>query len=211
MDNKITYLKQILDCLNNPNQESLDLSMNDVHHDGVFSLVIKGTEFGKLTRIFIAHKKIKPFAVQLHTHRYDLKILTISGNIKHHLAQRNEPSTQAVSLSGFNYKSPLNGGSGLSYLGETIVELSEYNLPIGSAIQLNHNDFHTMSCSKNSIWIVEEQGFVCESSMVLGVPFITEGLYRKPSSFQINDNVQLVIRKIRLLLSDYKDLQNSQR
>ena len=182
--------------------------MNDVHHVGIFSLVIKGTEFGKLTRVFIADTKLLPYEVQLHTHRYPIRLTTIKGNIRHFVAVKSDDIDEGiVSLSEFNYKSPLNGGEGLSYVKETGVIIKDYNLPVTSSIYLNENDFHTMSCNKGSMWIVEEQGFRVDSSKVLGVPFITKELYNPPGSFQINDKCQLVMKEIKKLILDFELVQ----
>jgi len=171
---KQEFLQMISGLLKNPNQKSLMLSMNEVHHKGLFSLVIDGTEFGKLTRVFIAHNKIKPFDVQLHSHRYPIRLTAIKGQIRHFVALRsNRLGGDTVSLSEFDYKSPLNGGKGLTYLQETDVVIKDYSLPIGATLNMDEQDIHTVSCSKGSIWIVEEQGFKTESSKVLGVPFIT--------------------------------------
>jgi hypothetical protein len=201
---KQEFLKKIFDLLKNPNQESLKLSMNDVHHKGLFSLVIDGSEFGNLTRVFIADEKIKPFEVQLHSHRYPIRLTTIKGQIKHVVAFRSEiVDCHTVSLSEFDYKSPLNGGKGLSYLKETNVIIKDYVLPIGATLEMDEKEIHTVSCSKGSIWIVEELGFKVDSSKVLGVPFITEGLYKEPKSFQINDNHQLVKKEVAKILLDY--------
>jgi hypothetical protein len=60
--------------------------------------------------------------------------------------------------------------------------------------------------NKNAIWIVEEQGFKVDSSRVLGIPFATTGLYNPPSSFQINDNYQLLTREIKKSLIEYQCL-----
>jgi hypothetical protein len=204
---KQEFLQNISDLLKNTNPEILKLSMNDVHSKGLFSLVIGGTEFGNLTRVFIADEKLKPFQVQLHTHRYPIRLTTIKGNIQHFVAFRSELiDCHTVELSEFDYKSPLNGGKGLSYLKETNVIIKDYNLPIGSTLQMTASEFHTVACSKGSIWIVEEQGFEVESSKVLGVPFITEELYNEPKSFQINDKHQLVKKEITKLLIDYQSV-----
>jgi len=202
---KQDFIKRIYDLLKNTNQESLKLSMNDVHHKGLFSLVIDGTEFGKLTRVFIADEKLKPYQVQLHTHRYPIRLTTIKGDVKHVVAYRSEiVDCHTVELSEFNYKSPLNGGDGLKYLKETNVIIKDYSLPIGATLQMTSDEFHTVACSKGSIWIVEELGFEKESSKVLGVPFITEGLYTEPKSFQVNDKHQIVKREITKILLDYE-------
>ena len=203
--NKLEYLKKLYGYLKNPNRDSLKLSMRDTHHKGVFSLVISGTEFGRLTRVFIANKKIKPFKVQLHNHRYPLRITVIKGEITHHLANYlSESSFGSISLSEFSYTSPLNGGNGLKYNKEVIINIQSHLLPIGSTIDLAQSDIHTMSCSKGSIWIVEELGFASESSTVLGVPFTLDGLYKEAKPFQINDNIQLVAKEIKKLTLHYE-------
>ena len=194
--------QKVLDKLQNPNNDSLEMSINHCHARGMFSLVVDGKEHGKLLRVFIAGKKLKPFDVQLHTHRYPVRITTIKGDITHHRAKYDHNGE--VCLSAFEYNSFLNGGSGLSYLGESRVTCSEYKLPIGSSVELGTSDYHTMSCTKNSMWIVEELGFETKQSKVLGVPFVLEGLYSDPAMFQINDKCQTVIRELKRILENYR-------
>ncbi len=202
---KLEFLKQISVCMKNPNLESLNLSMADTHHKGIFSLVISGTEFGKLTRVFISDSNLQPYEVQLHTHRYPIRLTTIKGNIHHFVAFRSQiVDLHTVELSEFNYNSPLNGGNGLSYIGETNVIIKDYNLPIGSTIVIDENQFHTVACDSGSIWIVEELGFKNDFSRVLGVPFVTDGLYNSPASFQTNDKFQIVQKEIKKLILDYE-------
>lgn len=204
-------LEHFFNLIKNPDPESLKISMADTHYPGLFSLVIDGTEYGKLTRAFISDKKIRPYDIQLHSHRYPIKLTVLSGNVKHYVALRTKfTDLHTVNLSEFEYRSPLNGGSGLKYLKETKVIIKDYSLPIGSTSEMTENDIHTVSCSAGSIWIVEEQGFKNEDSRVLGVPFITEGLYNSPGSFQINDKVQQVRKALKTILIDYDivDLKN---
>ena len=202
---KIEFLKHIQILLKNPKKESLELSMKDVHHKGLFSLVIGGNKFGNLTRVFIADESIKPFEVQLHSHRYPIRLTTIKGQIKHIVAFRSETRDfNTISLSEFDYKSPLNGGKGLNYLKETNVIIKDYILPIGATLEMDEKEIHTVSCSKGSIWIVEELGFKVNSSKVLGVPFITEELYNKALPFQINDKHQLVKKQVAKMILDYE-------
>ncbi|QEL01613.1 hypothetical protein FKG96_12605 [Olivibacter sp. LS-1] len=202
MDKLINILSSINDLLCNPKRESLDLSLNNVHGKGVFSLVIGGTEFGRLTRVFIAKKKLKPYDVQLHTHRYPIRLTVIKGNITHHMAH---PGGEII-LPLFKYFSPLNGGTGLSELESLPVDVKSYKMPIGSIVRLSIAAFHTMSCSKGSIWIVEELGFETDQSFVLGVPFITDNLYTKPEMFQVNDHLQLVKREVKRILNAFKEI-----
>lgn len=206
----IEFLKKIYGLLKNPNLESLNMSLADVHGEKIFSLVIDGTEPGTLTRIFIADRKLKPFEVQLHTHRYPIELTVLKGNIRHFVAIRNSESETRVHLPQFKYQSPLNGGSGLSYLGTGSFEIKDYALPVGSTLQMTENDFHTMAVSKGSIWLVQEKGFAKDTSLVLGVPFITEGLYNKPGQFQINDKVQAVLKVVKLLILDFEAVGNTE-
>lgn len=185
----------------------LQLSLQDVHAKGLFSLVMHGTTPGELIRAFVSSVELKPYEVQLHTHRYPIRLTVLKGQVKHHLATI-EPfmSEETLSLSLFKYKSFLNGGSGLKYKDEVNVKINEHVLPVGSIVNLGTKDFHTMSCSPGSIWIVEELGFEKKSSKVIGVPFITEELYNKPEMFQINDNCQLVLKQLNKLIRDYEEV-----
>lgn len=202
---KLEFLKKVYGFLKNPNIESLNLSMADTHHNGLFSLVINGNEFGRLTRVFISDVELLPYEVQLHTHRYPIKLTVIKGLLKQHIAELEPHDYEgSINISMFNYKSPLNGGKGLSYVEEVNALLTEFYLPIGATINMGTNEFHTISCNKGSIWIVEEKGFELDSSRVLGVPFITEGLYNPPSPFQVNDKCQLVAKEIKKLILDYE-------
>jgi len=202
---KIDFLKLIYGYLQYPNQESVALSLADTHHVGIFSLVINGTEPGELTRVFIADQKLTPYEVQLHSHRYPLRITAIKGDIKHYVALPTEiRDHHTVELSEFEYKSPLNGGSGLKYLKESLYIIKDYSLPIGATIEMDETAIHTMSCSQGSIWIVEEQGFKVDCSKVLGVPFITDGLYNEPKMFQTVDKFQLLKKEIKKLILSYE-------
>jgi hypothetical protein len=200
------FLNDIYQTVKKPNQKSLALSMREVHAKGIFSLVIKGTEFGKLTRIFIVDKEIKPFDVQYHTHRYPIRITVLKGNITHHTAEKVKEfaSQDVVSISEYEYRSVLNGGDGLKYKTEVNIKTNEYKLPIGSQINLGSEDYHTMSCSKGSIWIVEEKGYDKDFSHVLGVPFVTDDFYLKPPPMQVADKCKVVSKTIQDLLTRYE-------
>jgi hypothetical protein len=200
-----THLKDLYKYFQTPDKEALKKSLRDVHHEGIFSLVFSGTENGKLKRVFISDVKLKPFEVQLHSHRYPLRITVLKGDVKHYIAERTKSKT-GVTMSTFIYKSPLNGGSGLSYFEDDKFNIIEHQLPVGSVIELSNLDIHTMSCSKGSIWVVEEMGFKDDSSIVVGVPFITEDLYKEPLQYQTNDNFQLVKKTLKKLINHYDNV-----
>lgn len=200
------YLEKIYSLLKLPNQDSINLSMADTHHPDIFSLVIDGTEFGKLTRVFISGCKLRPFDVQLHTHRYPIRLTVIKGTVMQITATEAPEAVDTVTLSKYSYKSPLNGGDGLAYVGETDVLIQQHYTPVGGSIYMGVDDFHTMACSKGSMWIVEEGGFKNDSSLVLGVPFVTDGLYNAPKPFQLNDKIQLVAKEVKKILNDYKSV-----
>lgn len=195
---------QAYEMMKNPDQDALNKSLNDVHLKGVFSLVIGGTENGLLTRVFIATQKIKPFDIQFHSHRYNLTIGVIHGNFKHHVALEDLTpsfySGESVHMNSYEYRSPLNGWNGLIKTGSSCYALQSYNIPIGGELFLPHDLIHSVSVSKGTMWIVQEHGFVDDSSTVLGIPFITEGLYNEPKQYQVNDMYQLVFEKLKKLV-----------
>ncbi len=204
MDSNFKYLKAFEAKLLKP--KSIDMSLNNVHCKGLFSLVIDGFEHGKLLRVFIAHKKIKAGQIQYHSHRYPIKLTVLSGEVVNHVATQNDGVTDkgnVVGMDVFKYQSPLNHGNGLSFEDSAYFDLTENTVPKGCSIHMNSSEIHTVSCSKGSIWIVEEQGFQKDSSVVLGVPFTTKDLYQKPEQFQINSNWQLVRNQLDQILNSY--------
>jgi hypothetical protein len=195
------FYEKILTHLKTVDPETLKMSMDNVHAKGMFSLVIHGKEHGSLTRVFIATKKIKPFDVQLHSHRYPIKLAVISGKVRSHEAQE---SSLGKIMSKYKYSSPLNGGCGLECRSDDVFHLTDNILPQGALVRMNTKEIHTISCSKGSIWAVEEGGFMVDHSIVLGVPFTTDGLYTEPQQFQINDMHQLVLAKVALIVNQYQ-------
>lgn len=197
---------EVYEMMKSPNKESLNKSLMDVHHKGLFSLVVGGSENGSLTRIFYATKKIKPFTVQLHSHCYDLKLCVINGEFTHHEADYVGGMEWDVKLPTLTYQSPLNVGTGLQFNSVDNYKLSSYNIPVGGEIHLPFHKIHSVSCSKGSVWIVQEQGFSTKQSVVLGTPFTTDGLYNTPKQFQTNDVFQLVYEKVKKICDSINSL-----
>lgn len=198
LDKYLQTLLSVKHHLTNPGG-AINKSLNNVHSDNLFSLVVSGEENGKLLRIFISDKKLKPFDVQLHSHRYAINITALHGYVKQHVAVQ---GTQ-IAMPTYKYKSFLNGGSGLEFSHIGKYDVSEFVLPKGSTIHMSETDIHTISCSKGSIWIVEELGFKTDDGTVLGVPFTVDGLYTEPTMFHINDRAQLVLKYVNQILKDF--------
>jgi hypothetical protein len=187
-------MKNYLEILKSAAIETLAMSLDQCHADGLFSLVFDGTEHGQLTRAFIAKKGLKPFEVQLHSHRYGIKLTVVKGLFRHHVAK---PSASGdVWLREFQYLSPLNGGIGLTKHDPVCFKLTDYLVPPSAEIHLNCDVIHTVSCEPGTIWIVEELGFEANYSFAYGKEFVTENLYLKPSQYQVNDAVQVVMRAL---------------
>ena len=199
---EINYLHEKIKATTNA---SLEMSMGNVHVKGLFSLVFHGEQAGHLTRAYLASSKVKPFDAQLHSHTYDLKITVLKGRVTHHLARKLDANERAATtIAAYKYKSPLNGGDGvLVYSHEQAIAIEEYIIPPAATIHLRHSDIHTVSCSKSAIWVVEELGFRTAESTVLGAPFCTDDLYRKPEQFEVNNNYQAVRRRLRSLMNDH--------
>lgn len=198
-------IETIFSKLKSADSSSLGMSIGDAHAKGLFSLVFHGVEAGNLTRAFIAGRKVKPFDAQLHSHSYDLKITVLKGRVTHHVARILKASSKGgLKMPAYKYQSPLTGGDGvLSYSHNQLIMVEEYVIPPGATLELSHKDIHTISCSKGAIWVVEEFGFEAEETIVLGSPFCTDNLYRKPKKNEINNNFQKLRRATQTLLSDH--------
>ena len=112
--------------------DTLDLSMADVHHKGLYSIVIGGTEHGELTRVFIATEKIEPYALKLHSHTYDLRLGVIKGVFQHFQAVECGEGAKgpgSIYLDKYEYKSPLNGGNGLKYIKRAPYSIMNHYVP----------------------------------------------------------------------------------
>jgi len=199
------YIKTLHEKIKQADTTSLAMSMGDVHAKGLFSLVFHGDQAGKLTRAYLAEKKVDPFDAQLHSHSYDLKITVLKGRVTHHLATLSKPNVKgAINMPAYKYKSLLKGGDGiLRYINEQALLVDEYVLPTAATIYLKHSDIHTVSCSKGAIWIVEELGFKAAETTVLGSPFCVDDLYRKPEQFEVNNAYQKLRRAAQNLMNEH--------
>jgi hypothetical protein len=198
-----TRLEQLLKSLDKTTPDSLKLSLSNAHKKGLFSLVISGVAPGNLQRVFIADKKVSPYDIQLHTHRYPIRITVLKGTVKHYVAKKGTSEQCRVRLSEFEYSSPLTGGKGLAYLHEDYFDIQEYILPVGSMTSLGVADYHTISCSKGAVWVVEEMGYRCEVSKVLGIPFNTSGLYTQPERFEPHNRHIQVTKTVEKLIKRF--------
>lgn len=201
MNNSI--FKEVLDYIESNDEQALKKSLDNVHHDGLFSLVVNGEEPGRLTRIFIATKKIEPFAIQLHSHRYDLKIGVIKGTVLHHHAMEcghGARGTGVVIMDKFEYFSGLNSEVKFVYQDTVPFALVEQHIPKYSELYLEHLNIHSISASEGSMWIVQEQGYRTDSNTLLGLSFDVEGLYTEVSDDKIEEMKQLVLTELKKLV-----------
>lgn len=170
--------------------DTLDLSMADVHHKGLYSIVIGGTEHGELTRVFIATEKIEPYALKLHSHTYDLRLGVIKGVFQHFQAVEcgeGAKGTGSINLDKYEYKSPLNGGSGLKFIKRAPYSITNHYVPPSGEVFLDSSIIHTVAVEPGTMWIIKECGKKTETSIVLGEKFTTENLYTKINRNEISD------------------------
>lgn len=206
--NILDKLRQYQEYLKYPSKDSLLKSISNCHAKGIFSLVINGTKDGELTRVFVATEDLNHGDVQYHTHRYDLLLTPLTKSIIHYIAEVGDGIISNNHINEYSYRSFLLGGSGLSLLRSTKANFNNYALVPGTIVDINHTEFHTMSCKKGDAWAVEEQGFKSDMSFVLGTPFISEGLYTAPLQYQINDMCQLVLQKLNQLILSFEGVSN---
>lgn len=181
-------VKLLQKLINNPNRESLKLSLMDCHVPGLMSLVLDG-EPGTLTRVFLARKSIKPGQVALHSHRYDLKITILTDGIWHQVSKCYLKNAKAFQLHHYTYQSAINGNGKFVLKGLSCRNLETNALPIYSEFEINADLVHTMWCKSHSIWCVQEQGYSRDVVHVYGKPFSTTGLYKPATEFEIAEAI----------------------
>ena len=174
-------LNLLIDAIENATDDALDMSLHDCHADGLFSLVVKKADDGCLTRFFIATKDIEFGDIALHNHKYNLFLSFLAGSLTHHKAI----AGGNVTISDWKYKSS-DGSFKRSYRGGQSITIISEQLPVSSEIYLRADDVHTVSCKAGAIWAIEEISYTgVDETIVLGVPFKTQGLYKKPTRQQI--------------------------
>lgn len=186
-----TIFKTAHELVHNENitWDTLDLSMADVHHKGLYSIVIGGTEHGELTRVFIATEKIEPYALKLHSHTYDLRLGVIKGVFQHFQAVECGEGAKgpgSVYLDKYEYKSPLNGGNGLKYIKRAPYSIMNHYVPPGGEVFFDSSIIHTVAVEAGTMWIIKECGKKTETSIVLGEKFTTENLYTKLNRLELD-------------------------
>ena len=169
--------------------DTLDLSMADVHHKGLYSIVIGGIEHGELTRVFIATEKIEPYALKLHSHTYDLRLGVIKGVFQHFQAVECGEGAKgpgSIYLDKYEYKSPLNGGNGLKYIKRAPYSIMNHYVPPSGEVFFDSSIIHTVAVEAGTMWIIKECGKKTKTSIVLGEKFTTENLYTKMDRLELD-------------------------
>ena len=200
---KMNIFKEACNYLSKePNRQNIDMSLKNTHVKGMYSIVLNIDNDGNLFRVFYATEEIKPYEIALHEHRYNLTLGFIDGCIKQHslIETYTEVCTcERIDLPVFKYETPLNGGNGLTYIVDIFAYIISTDMPLYSSVYLNANDIHTISCTKDSMWIVREEtlGYNKNYSYVYGKPFTTDGLYDKISDEEYNNIFNLIKDKLK--------------
>lgn len=172
-------LDLLVETIENATDDALDMSLRDCHADGLFSLVVKKSSDGCLTRFFIATKDIEFGDIAMHSHKYRLWLSLLAGSFTHHKAILGGNTT----ISEWKYRS--DDGS-FVHKGSPSITIKSEHLPVSSEIYLRADDVHTVSCKAGAVWAIEELAYTgCVETTVLGVPFKTRDLYKKPTRQQI--------------------------
>ncbi len=184
-----TRLLELKELIHNTTNKALGMSLKDVHAPELFSLVFHCDENKRLKRAFMAGKEIQPYEIQLHTHRYPLRITVLRGRVVHHRAvvssECNKDQHQGiVKMDSMSYRSAIESDGRVEVVVEDVeLALKDFTLPVGCSVELTEHDIHTVSCAKDAIWVVEELPIdePCEYTRMYGVPFSVTEMYRKPS------------------------------
>lgn len=209
-----TKLLEFNKLILNAPSSALEMSLDNVHAPDLFSLVFHCDENKRLKRAFMAGTEIAPYDIQLHTHRYPLRITVIQGTVTHHRAVEVAAGhtgyyQNRVFLDSMSYRSAIVPGEDagkVEVIGENVeLSVSDFVIPPGASIELTEHDIHTVSCSAKAIWIVEELPIEkpCEITKMYGVPFKTISMYEKPLPVYLHHMHNVLVRAIQVLTRFY--------
>ena len=179
-------------------KETLEMSLVNCHAEGLFSLVLNG-EPGTLTRVFIATESIRMGDVALHSHKYMLTITPLTVGLTHHKV-----------VPGYDLKAPMylydSDKKELTFKHMKAYSLKSYALPLGSSATFDAEQIHTISCAKNTMWVVEEKKFhpLSKITKVLGMPFdVPDTFYNRPTESEITHFYNVVKYQVMALMAKF--------
>lgn len=156
----------------------IENSYKNFHAKGVDYLCLSRTT--ALTRklyLFNGDVATFPEVVHPHDHRYAFKTRVIGGALRN---STYVPHEHGSVFNEFEWRTPLNGGSGFAWKRETKLKLDGLEtLFKGEEYVMPHDGIHTIKVLENETALVLEQ---YEDALPIGVPTSTFTLDREPPS-----------------------------
>lgn len=146
--------------------------------DGLACWGIVNGEPDHITSFYNASKKIKPFDVSLRNLGFDARIFAIGGELRiHHAIPIHRELTYGKSIGIDRWHYDPNGGSEFENRGSRSMCLTETVLPPGSCTFLNAGDVFSLSCSKDTQWVIDALEKPRVHRFVYGYPHLPETGY----------------------------------
>lgn len=166
-------------------------SYKDFHVKGFDYICLSRTpELTRKAYFFNGDVRHLPEVVNPHDHRYNFKTTVVSGGVEN---VEFVPSCDGEHYNVFDYLTPLNGGNGFTWRGETqLKEASRYAYKRGSTYVLRAHELHTIRIIKDGTVIILDQyadvvpiGEPTKTFCKGNEPPSLEGLYSKFTADQV--------------------------
>lgn len=165
-------------------------SFRDFHAKGVDYICIRRSPTETVKLYFFDGDVSKlPEVVNPHDHRYDFKTLCVAGRVQN-IWFRDDRSGQTFQR--FAYDTPLNGGGGFSWVGESkLTAARKYSICAGRTYSMSFNEIHTIRFMENNtvICLVQHEDRVSDRPTLTFTrdrePPSLDGLYNRFTPDQV--------------------------
>lgn len=165
-------------------EEAIANSFKDYHVKGFDYICLKRSPTHTIKLYFFDGDVSKlPEVVNPHDHRYDFHTLCVAGEVENiWFREFNSvfPSERVKVYETFSYDTPLNGGNGFKWIGETPLYIRWRRSHVaGEAYGMGYDELHTIRLVQNETVIMLNQ---FEDRVPLGLPTRTFTLDKEPPS-----------------------------
>jgi hypothetical protein len=159
-------------------EQAIANSFKDYHVKGFdYICLSRDPDFTLKLYFFDGDVSKLPEVVNPHDHRYDFATYCVTGAVEN-IWFAEDPAGKVYQT--FDYMTPLNGGAGFTWRGETrLIEKQRALRPGGQSYWMDHNELHTIRMAQNETVLMLTQ---FEDNVPLDQPTRTFTLDKEPPS-----------------------------
>lgn len=162
-------------------EDAIANSFKDYHVKGFDYICLKRSNDLTMKLYFFDGDVSKlPEVVNPHDHRYDFQTLCVAGEVRNLWFRERRYPFRGKTYQTFEFNTPLNGGQGFSWVGETNLHIfAEQSRTAGQFYTMRHDELHTIRMMQDETVLMLAR---FEDKVPVGVPTRTFTLDKEPPS-----------------------------